>query len=165
MRAQDPRGVIAKRGSTPGSPPPSGDPPPGRELLAALLEFDHDFFSFSGVTSISGARSRVHSSSVIGLSLITYLPSVCSCCQASRQCAGSRGRHLGVSWSKKGPTPGSPRRPSYPLEQPQLALLGADRARPHAWPCRQLDVHPAGATARRASARSLGQNPRGESRA
>jgi acyl-CoA synthetase (AMP-forming)/AMP-acid ligase II len=52
-----------------------------------------------------------------------------------------------------------------PLERPQLALLGADRARPHAWPRRQLDLHPAGATARHASARSRGQNPRGESRA
>ena len=48
-----------------------------------------------------------------------------------------------MSWSKKGPTPGFPRRPSYPLEQPQLALLGADRAldrtpgRVDSWMCTQ----------------------------
>jgi hypothetical protein len=34
--------------------------------------------------------SLIHSSSVIGLSEITYLPVTCSSCQASRQCAGSR---------------------------------------------------------------------------
>jgi hypothetical protein len=45
---------------------------------------------FSGVTSMSVARSFAHSSSVIGLSLIRYLPSVWSTCQASRQRAGSR---------------------------------------------------------------------------
>ena len=46
--------------------------------------------SFSGVTSINVARSFVHSSSLMGLSEMMYLPSVCSSCQASRQRAGSR---------------------------------------------------------------------------
>jgi hypothetical protein len=40
----------------------------------------HGFFSSSGVTSMSVARSRVHCSSVIGLSLIMYFPSTCSIC-------------------------------------------------------------------------------------
>ena len=36
----------------------------------------------------SVARSRIHSSSVIGLSEMMYLPSTCSICCASRQSAG-----------------------------------------------------------------------------
>ena len=48
-----------------------------------------------GSTSVASAsttvaRSLIHSSSVIGLSLITYLPSTCSSCCASRQSAGLR---------------------------------------------------------------------------
>jgi hypothetical protein len=43
------------------------------------------------LTSITvAARSRIYSSSVIGLSLMIYLPSVCSTCQASRHSAGLR---------------------------------------------------------------------------
>ena len=49
----------------------------------------HYLSAFSGVTSITTARSRIHSSSVIGLSEMMYLPVTCSICQASRQCAGS----------------------------------------------------------------------------
>jgi hypothetical protein len=49
---------------------------------------NHSSF-FSGVTSINVARSFVHCSSVIGLSLMMYLPSVWSTCQASRQRFGS----------------------------------------------------------------------------
>ena len=43
-------------------------------LTFHAIELDHDCFSSSGVTSMSVARSRVHCSSVIGLSLIKYLP-------------------------------------------------------------------------------------------
>jgi hypothetical protein len=39
---------------------------------------------FSGVTSIMSALASIHSCSVIVLSAITYLPSVCSSCQVSR---------------------------------------------------------------------------------
>ena len=42
----------------------------------------------TGVTSINVARSFVHCSSLMGLSEMMYLPSVCSSCQASRQSAG-----------------------------------------------------------------------------
>jgi hypothetical protein len=57
--------------------------------------FGHDIYNvawrttpFRLVTSI--ALALIHSSSVTGLSLMWYLPSVRSGCQASRQCSGSR---------------------------------------------------------------------------
>jgi hypothetical protein len=46
--------------------------------------------SFSGVTSITTARSLIHWSSESGVSDITYFPVTFSICQASRQFAGSR---------------------------------------------------------------------------
>jgi hypothetical protein len=44
----------------------------------------------SGETSITSALASIHSCSVTGLWEMTYLPSVCSSCQASRQWAGWR---------------------------------------------------------------------------
>ena len=53
---------------------------------------------------------------------------------------------------KKGPTPGGPGGPNYPLERPQLALLGADRAlRPEPAGVLKLEP-PCGARAFRADA-------------
>jgi hypothetical protein len=71
-------------------PPRHASPCPASPGLAMPHYFDGAGNSSTIFSSITVARSRAHSSSVSGLSLMMYLPKACSTCCASRQRSGSR---------------------------------------------------------------------------